>query len=180
MTFIYTGGLSIDFPSDSGSHNNYFTATEDCTIHKCSTSYSEQYLDNYYGHTGPIYRVRCNPFWDSLECPIFLSCSYDWTVRVWNAKFNAAQLVCHQIENLKDQVNDICWAPQTSSVFASVANDGRIEIWDLAVNPLAPLKTWFDKDPKDPTGQTLSHTPKTIVRFNDSISPVVFTGNQEG
>lgn len=41
MTFIYTGGLSIDFPSDSGAHNNYFTATEDCTIHKCSTSYSE-------------------------------------------------------------------------------------------------------------------------------------------
>jgi len=41
MTFIYTGGLSIDFPTDNGSSNNYFTATEDCTIHKCSTSYSE-------------------------------------------------------------------------------------------------------------------------------------------
>ena len=87
MTFIYTGGLSIDFPADNGSHNNYFTATEDCTIHKCSTSYSEQYLENYYGHTGPIYRVRCNPYWDSTDCPIFLSCSYDWTVRVWNSKF---------------------------------------------------------------------------------------------
>ena len=44
-----------------------------------------------------------------------------------------------KIENLKQQVNDICWAPLTSSVFASVANDGRIEIWDLAINPLAPL-----------------------------------------
>ncbi len=86
MTFIVTGGLSIDFPADS--NNNYFTATEDCTIHKCSTSYSEQYLDNYYGHNGPIYRVRCNPFWDSTDCPIFLSCSYDWTVKVWNAKHN--------------------------------------------------------------------------------------------
>lgn len=65
-------------------------------------------------------------------------------------------------------------------MFASVANDGRIEIWDLYVNPLKPLKTWFDKDPKDATNMTEMHIPKTVVRFNDSISPVVFTGNSEG
>jgi WD40 repeat protein len=175
MTFIVTGGLSIDFPADS--NNNYFTATEDCTIHKCSTSYSEQYLDNYYGHNGPIYRVRCNPFWDSTDCPIFLSCSYDWTVKVWNAKHNVPQHTCLQIGKLREQVNDICWAPQTSSVFASVANDGRIEIWDLALNPLAPLVTWFDKDPKDTTGMTFLKHAKTVVRFTNAISPVLFTGN---
>lgn len=42
MTFINTGGLSIDFPivpNEKGM--NYFAATEDCTIHKCSVSYSE-------------------------------------------------------------------------------------------------------------------------------------------
>lgn len=40
MTFINTGGLSIDFPpKDKGT--TYFAATEDCTIHKCSVSYSE-------------------------------------------------------------------------------------------------------------------------------------------
>jgi len=61
MTFITTGGLSIDFPK--GENINYFVATEDCTIHKCSTSYPDQYLDTFYGHGGPIYRIRCNPFW---------------------------------------------------------------------------------------------------------------------
>jgi WD40 repeat protein len=52
---------------------------------------------------------------------------------VWNAKENTEKLICHQINNfnLKEQVNDIEWSPHTSSVFASVANDGRIEIWDL-------------------------------------------------
>lgn len=40
MSFINTGGLSIDFPDD-GQGINYFTATEDCTILKCQTSYSE-------------------------------------------------------------------------------------------------------------------------------------------
>lgn len=175
MTFINTGGLSLDFPQGSESNITYFTATEDCTIHMCSMSYSEQYLETYTGHTGPIYRVRCNPFWHKDDCPIFLTCSYDWTVRVWNAKSTQPKLTCHQIENLKQQVNDICWSPNTSSVFASVADDGRIEIWDLKRDPLNPVLTWFDKDA---SGQEV-HTPKTIVRFSRQ-SPVVLTGTDNG
>ena len=131
---------------------------------------------NYYGHTGPIYRVRCNPYWDTQECPIFLTCSYDWTVRVWHANDQNARAICHDIDSLKHQVNDICWAPKTSSAFASVANDGRIEIWDLYENILKPKKMWFDKDAN---GEEI-HIPKTVVRFNDSISPVLFTGNAKG
>jgi len=92
MTFITTGGLSIDFPK--GENINYFVATEDCTIHRCSVSYPDQYLDTYYGHAGPIYRIRCNPFWDNQDCPIMLSCSYDWTIRVWHAKEAKENLVC--------------------------------------------------------------------------------------
>jgi len=104
VTFLHTGGLSIDFPKSTSSANNYYVATEDCTVHRCNISYSDQYLDTYYGHQGPIYRIRCNPFWDEQENQIFLTCSYDWTVRVWNAvgtKENQEALLCHQIENLK-------------------------------------------------------------------------------
>jgi len=177
MTFITTGGLSLDFPKgDKGI--NYFAATEDCSIHKCSVSYPDSYLEDYYGHSGPIYRVRCNPFWDNQYCPIFLTCSYDWTVRVWNAKDNQAKLVCHQISDedaLKDQVNDIEWSPNTSSVFASVANDGRIEIWDLKEDNLNPLVSYFDKNPDG----TRNRTAKTVVRFSPT-SPVLLTGNLNG
>jgi len=85
MSFINTGGLSIDFPDD-GQGINYFTATEDCTILQCQVSYSEQWMQMFHGHTGPIYKVRCNPFWDEIENPIFATCSYDWTVRIWSTK----------------------------------------------------------------------------------------------
>lgn len=84
MSFIMTGGLSIDFPNDEDGLL-YFTATEDCTILQCSKSYTENALGTFHGHTGPIYKIRCNPFWNSLENPIFLSCGYDWTVRVWSS-----------------------------------------------------------------------------------------------
>ena len=29
--------------------------TEDGILHRCSVSYNEQYLDNYFGHAGPVY-----------------------------------------------------------------------------------------------------------------------------
>ena len=141
MTFTETGGLSIDFPRGGAMGDNYFVATEDCTIHKCRTSYSAQYLESYFGHHGPIYKVRCNPYWHNTDCPIFLTCSYDWTVRVWHEEETSDKLVCHQLSGdhpLQAQVNDICWSPQTSSVFGSVANDGRIEVWDLKRDVLQP------------------------------------------
>lgn len=149
MTFINTGGLSIDFPR-GGNGINYYAATEDCCVYKCQTSYPDQSMMNYYGHQGPIYRVRCNPYWHNIDCPIFLTCSYDWTVRVWNAKEPHAKLVCLQISGitLQDQVNDIQWSPITSTNFASVSDDGRIEIWDIKEDPLNPLVTHFDKSGK--------------------------------
>jgi WD40 repeat protein len=95
MTFINTGGLGIDFPK-SDKVMNYFVATEDCTIHKCSVSYSEQTLSTYSGHTGPIYKVVCNPFWHPTDCNVFMTCSYDWTVRIWSEKQEEKEkLVCH-------------------------------------------------------------------------------------
>lgn len=36
--------------------------TEDGWIHRCSTSYSEQYLESYQGHMGPVYNVQWSPF----------------------------------------------------------------------------------------------------------------------
>ncbi|CAI2382805.1 unnamed protein product [Moneuplotes crassus] len=174
MTFINTGGLSLDFPA--GQSANYFAATEDGTINRCSVSYSERSLDTYTGHTGPVYKVRCSPFWAN-DCQIFATCSYDWTVRIWNHKEpigKQEKLICRH-QYLQEQVNDIEWSPDTSSVFALVADDGRVEIWDLAINNLEPKLTYFDKINK----KTKSNVPKTCVRWSRQ-SPVLVTGNVQG
>lgn len=73
---------------------------------------------------------------------------------------------------LKAQVNDIMWSPITSSCFALVADDGRIEIWDLKIEPLEPVKIHFDED----------RSPKTIVRFlvMGQKAPIILTGNSKG
>ena len=68
-------------------------------------------------------------------------------------------------------MNDICWSPQTSSVFGSVANDGRIEVWDLKRDVLQPQLTHFDGEEGNK-----DHTPKTVIEFSAS-APVIFTGD---
>ena len=46
--------------------------------------------------------------------------------------------------DLFDEVMDIEWSPNTSTLFASVCKDGRLELWDLEKNnmldPFAYIK----------------------------------------
>jgi len=74
------------------------------------------------------------------------------------------------------------WSPITSSCFASVADDGRIEIWDLKDDPLAPVKIHFDvANAEERTPENTA--PKTIVRFlvqDARAAPIILTGNSKG
>lgn len=84
-------GTCIDFAKADGSV--YFTGTEDGIIHKCSCSYNEQYLQSYVGHTAPVYRVHISPFLGSS----FLSCSADWTVKLWDEHAKVELLSFHSV-----------------------------------------------------------------------------------
>ncbi|XP_010987376.1 dynein axonemal intermediate chain 4 [Camelus dromedarius] len=122
-------GMCFAFhPKDT---NIYLAGTEEGHIHKCSCSYNEQYLDTYRGHKGPVYKIAWNPFCHD----VFLSCSADWGVIIW------------QHENLKPflsfyptsyVVYDVAWSPRSSYIFAA-ANESRVEIWDLHISTLDPL-----------------------------------------
>ena len=133
--FTHTSGLSIDFSSRD--YSIYFAATDDGTIHRCSTSYTDQYLDTFFGHHGPVYKVRCNPFAPDY----FLTCSYDWTARLWSLKDNTYKMIFSP-PNITDQINDIEWSPNTSTIFSLVADDGRVELWNC-VDPLQPIIAEF-------------------------------------
>lgn len=72
-----SSGMSFDFSRRD--ERMYIAGTEDGHIYKCSTSYSEQYLETYSGHLGPVYRVQWSPFQSNL----FISSSADWSVKLW-------------------------------------------------------------------------------------------------
>ncbi|XP_033115107.1 WD repeat-containing protein 78-like [Anneissia japonica] len=125
----HASGFCFDFsPKDA---NIYLAGTEDGLIHKCSCSYNEQYLDSYHGHTGPVYRIEWSPFLPD----VFLSCSNDWSIRLWQQ--DHLQPVLNFFSSTKS-VMDVCWSPTSASVFGCV-NEGAIEIWDVDQNTLDPL-----------------------------------------
>ncbi|KAF4705781.1 WD repeat domain 78 [Perkinsus olseni] len=160
QAFRQSCGFCLSFLKDP---SMYLVGTEGGLVHRCSTSYSEQYLETYYGHAAAVYKVRCNPFW----APAFLTCSADWTIKLWSTKpipiearrgsgsympkradstaldrIGAATntpLQSYQSTDLCDSVNDIAWCPHNSTSFAGAMDDGRIELWDIHRSPLDPI-----------------------------------------
>jgi len=171
IVFRKSSGFCIDFPRHDPS--TYLVGTEDGLVHRCSTSYNEQYLDTYYGHSGPVYRVRCNPFMSHA----FLTCSADWTMKLWTTKPPHGHppetpLLTFQSTDLYDSVNDVVWAPQNSTSFAAAMDDGRIELWDLAEKPLDPIVVHYPQADEP-------QRRRTCVRFSPN-SPVLVAGDDQG
>lgn len=161
-------GLCFDFPNNDSTI--YFAGTEDGNIHRCSCSYNEQYLDTYNGHNAPIYRIKCSPFHPDA----FLSCSADWTVKLWTSKDTDYIFDFHSVD-LSGVVNDVAWSPNSSTVFASCTGDGRVEVWDLDYSVIDPKVQH-----RPSKGEAvLGATPLTIVSFSEN-APVLATGDEAG
>ena len=121
-------GLCFDFPKTDST--TYMVGTEDGILHRCSVSYNEQYLDNYFGHAGPVYHVRFSPFSPN----VFLSCSADWTIKLWHTTKTGGEqrhMLSFQPSDLSDHVSDIRWSPYDANLFGSVTGDGRVQIWNI-------------------------------------------------
>lgn len=100
--------------------------TEEGRIHKCSLDYAAQYLATYEGHNMAIYSVR----WNQFHPRVFLSASADWTVRLWDDSHMSPIMVF----DLGTAVGDVAWAPYSSSVFAAVTDEGKVNVYDLHAN----------------------------------------------
>ncbi|XP_068809577.1 dynein axonemal intermediate chain 4 isoform X2 [Struthio camelus] len=126
-------GMCFDFhPKDT---IFYLAGTEEGLIHKCSSSYNEQFLETYRGHKGPVYKIAWNPF----STDMFLSCSADWSIILWHQDSQKPILT---FSSTAAAVHDIIWSPKSVSIFAAV-NESRVEIWDLSISTLDPLITSF-------------------------------------
>lgn len=165
-----SGGMCIDFdPHDS---NLYIVGTEDGTIYKCSTSYNEQYLQTFQGHTGPVYRLRWNPF----DRDSFISCSADWTIRIWNTSRRGESssggeiLKIEPYQNKEEKrscvITDVQWSPYLQNVFASTSITGDIELWDINHNSMKPRYSKSNPNVQYNCLQFATNSPAILVGDN--------------
>jgi WD40 repeat protein len=131
-------GLCFDFlPSDP---STYMAGTEDGNVHHCSIAYSEQYLSTYESasggscHEGPIQRIAFSPHWPEA----FLTCSADWTLSLFHTKQRTPLFSMH-VTDEDHGINDISWCPGNSTLFASVTDAAKLQIWDLSVSSIEPV-----------------------------------------
>ncbi|KAA0174144.1 hypothetical protein FNF27_04365 [Cafeteria roenbergensis] len=118
------GGCCFDF--NPFAPHLFLVGTEEGRLHKCSKAYTGQYLETYEGHSMAVYAVKWSPFHER----VFLTCSADWTVKLWDHMTPRAVAVF----DLETAVGDVAWAPYSSTVFAAVAANGKAYVFDLDVD----------------------------------------------
>ena len=153
------GGCCFDF--NRMSDHLFIVGTEEGKIHKCSKAYNSQYLETYEGHHMAVYAARWNPY----HPRVFLSCSADWTVKLWDHN-NKNHVMSWDLNNA---VGDVAWAPFSSTVFAACTYDGKIHVYDLNENKHEPLCEQ----------QVAKKARLTHISFNQH-EPVILVGDDRG
>lgn len=152
------GGMCIDY---SAVHDRIVVGTQEGALMLCTTSYHGQCLERYDGHSMSVYAAR----WNSFHPDIFITCSADWTVKLWLQSSTTPLLTF----DLGDCVGDVAWAPYSSTVFAAVTASGRVAVFDLNQNKTEPLCV-----------QTVvKNAQLTHVVFN-KVEPVILVGDSRG
>uniref|UniRef100_A0A3Q0SN63 Dynein axonemal intermediate chain 1 n=1 Tax=Amphilophus citrinellus TaxID=61819 RepID=A0A3Q0SN63_AMPCI len=141
----------------------FLVGTEEGKIHKCSKTYSSQFLETYDAHSMAVDAVK----WNQFHPKVFISCSSDWTVKIWNHTINTPMFIF----DLHAAVGSVSWSPYSSTVFAAVTTDGTVHIFDLNVNK-------YEAICQQPV-VAKNKTKLTHIEFNP-IYPVVIVGDDRG
>ncbi|NXO95901.1 DNAI1 protein, partial [Certhia brachydactyla] len=141
----------------------FLVGTEEGKIYKCSKSYSSQFLDVFDAHHMAVDSVSWNPF----HLKVFISCSSDWTVKIWDHTIKTPIFVY----DLGSAVGDIAWSSYSSTVFAAVTIDGQAHVFDLNINKLEPLCTQLVV--------TRKKNKTTHIQFNP-VYPIILVGDEQG
>ncbi|NWR53465.1 DNAI1 protein, partial [Regulus satrapa] len=154
-------GTSFDFHKKID--HLFLVGTEEGKIYKCSKSYSSQFLDVFEAHHMSVDSISWNPF----HMKVFISCSSDWTVKIWDHTIKTPMFVY----DLRTAVGDVAWSPYSSTVFAAVTIDGQAHVFDLNINKLEPLCTQLVV--------TRKKNKTTHIQFNP-VYPVILVGDEQG
>ncbi|KAM4054202.1 dynein axonemal intermediate chain 1 isoform 1-T2 [Anomaloglossus baeobatrachus] len=160
---LQTHGSGTSFDFHTQIDYLFLVGTEEGKIHKCSKAYSSQFLDTFDAHNMAVDVVRWNPF----HPKVFITCSSDWTVKIWEHSVKKPMFVF----DLNSAVGDVAWAPYSSTVFAAVTTDGKVHVFDLSINKYESLCQQAVVAKKK--------TKLTHIEFNP-IYPVIIVGDDRG
>ncbi|XP_042225448.1 dynein intermediate chain 2, ciliary-like [Homarus americanus] len=119
----------IDFRPDNESV--VLLGVDTGAVFQCSTICLRHSLYRYAAHSSPVRGVT----WNTYHNGIFLSCSLDWTVKVW-LQHSPSPLITL---DLGGPVAGVSWSPYSSSVLVAVTDECRVFVYDLYLRRCSPM-----------------------------------------
>jgi len=160
---VATLGCGTCFDFNKQQDHVFLVCTEEGKVHKCSKAYINQFLDTVDAHHMAVYSV-C---WNTFHPKIYLTCSADWTVKIWDHSSRDPLFTY----DLGSAVGDAAWAPYSSTVFAAVTADGKVFVFDLNINKYEPICEQSVVQKKK--------TKLTHIAFNSNY-PIIIVGDDRG
>jgi len=127
---------SFDFPGRDTS--SVILGSDEGKIYKARIYDQKGIWNSIDAHDAPITNVHFHPTQKNSPTNVsdlFLTSSYDWTVKLWSNKTNQA---LYTFESARDYVFDVQWSPVHPSVFASGDGSGKLDVWNLTVDTDVP------------------------------------------
>ncbi|TFK51665.1 WD40 repeat-like protein [Heliocybe sulcata] len=142
---------TLDFPDNETT--TFWVGTEEGNIYQANRydragakAGLNQY-DIYRGHSGPIMGIHFHPLVGPVDfSDLFLTCSVDWTVKLWRAKSlakpsTAAHPVApvYSFDEADDYVYDVKWHPSHPALFGTADGSGKFLLWNLNQDTEVPV-----------------------------------------
>ena len=146
---------TFDFPDNETT--TFWAGTEEGNVYQASrydragSKAGLNQHDIYKGHSGPIMGLHFHPLEGPIDfSDVFLTCSVDWTVKLWKAKTTTKPSTnvnvispLYSFEEADDYVYDVKWHPHHPAIFGSVDGSGRFDLWNLNTDteacPVPPI-----------------------------------------
>ncbi|CCM00365.1 uncharacterized protein FIBRA_02395 [Fibroporia radiculosa] len=137
---------TLDFPDNETT--TFWVGTEEGNVYQANRydragakAGLNQY-DVYKGHSGPVMGLHFHPLPGPVDfSDMFLTCSVDWTVKLWRAKSLAkpsttANVISpiYSFDEADDYVYDVKWHPSHPALFGAVDGSGRFDVWNLNID----------------------------------------------
>ncbi|KAI1793564.1 WD40 repeat-like protein [Ganoderma leucocontextum] len=142
---------SLNFPDNETT--TFWVGTEEGNVYQANRydragakAGLNQY-DVYKGHSGPVMGLHFHPLVGPVDfSDLFLSCSVDWTVKLWRAKSLAKPSTAvnhvaplYSFDEADDYVYDVKWHPTHPALFGTVDGGGKFDIWNLNHDTEVPV-----------------------------------------
>ena len=156
------GIVALDYFNEKSTH--FMVGCDDGNIYKVLRTRTTQQPTFISAHSPPVIALAYNKFHEE----VFATAGTDWSVRIWR---DEEKKPLQSLDYAPFYVNDIQFAPHSSTIFATVNSDGILFIYDINVNRYKPICKTEIVEANDGS--------LTSLRFHQKW-PIILIGDDKG